>query len=174
MRRVLIANRSEIALRVVRACRELSLESVAVYSTADESALHVREADHAVCIGKPAARQSYLSIEALLAAARESRADAVHPGYGFLAENAEFVRACVDNDLVFIGPSAEVVEQMGDRAETVLLLVVAIVAVVVLMVLYVGGGGSGGAEAVTRRPPGGWRSIAWCREALAGAGLHPR
>ena len=116
LRRVLIANRSEIALRVVRACRELELESVAVYSTADESALHVREADHAVCIGKPAARQSYLSIEALLEAARSAEADAVHPGYGFLAENAAFARACADAGLVWVGPSAEAIERMGDKA----------------------------------------------------------
>jgi len=113
---VVIANRGEIALRIVTACRELGLESVAVYSTADETALHVREADRAVCIGKPAARQSYLSIEALIEAARETGADAVHPGYGFLAENADFARACEAADLVWVGPSPDAIERMGDKA----------------------------------------------------------
>jgi acetyl-CoA carboxylase, biotin carboxylase subunit len=116
LRRVLIANRSEIALRIVRACRELEVESVAVYSTADETALHVREADHAVCIGKPAARHSYLSIEALIGAAREAGADAVHPGYGFLAENADFARACEAAGLVWVGPSPDAIDRMGDKA----------------------------------------------------------
>ena len=116
LKRVLIANRGEIALRIVRACRELGLESVAVYSTADETALHVREADRAVCIGKPAARQSYLSIEALIGAARETAADAVHPGYGFLAENAEFARACEAARLVWVGPSPAAIDRMGDKA----------------------------------------------------------
>jgi acetyl-CoA carboxylase biotin carboxylase subunit len=116
LRRVLIANRSEIALRVVRACRELELESVAVYSTADETALHVREADRSVCIGKPAARQSYLSIDALVDAARASEADAVHPGYGFLAENADFARACEAAGLVWVGPPPDAIDRMGDKA----------------------------------------------------------
>jgi acetyl-CoA carboxylase biotin carboxylase subunit len=116
LRRVLIANRSEIALRVMRACRELELETVAVYSTADETALHVREADHSVCIGKPAARQSYLSIDALIDAARASGADAVHPGYGFLAENADFARACEAAGLVWVGPPPDAIDRMGDKA----------------------------------------------------------
>lgn len=116
LRRVLIANRSEIALRVIRACREYELETVAVYSTADESALHVREADTSVCIGKAAARQSYLNIDALVGAARESGADAVHPGYGFLAENAKFARSCEDAGLTWIGPPPEAIDQMGDKA----------------------------------------------------------
>jgi acetyl-CoA carboxylase biotin carboxylase subunit len=116
--RVLIANRGEIAVRVIRALHELGVEAVAVYSTADERALHVRMADRAVRIGPPPASQSYLNIPALVAAATTTGCEAVHPGYGFLAENPEFVQACADNDLVFIGPSAEVMAKMGDKAQT--------------------------------------------------------
>jgi acetyl-CoA carboxylase, biotin carboxylase subunit len=116
--RVLIANRGEIAVRVIRALHELGVEAVAVYSTADEQALHTRMADRAVRIGPPPAGQSYLSIPALIAAATTTGCEAVHPGYGFLAENPEFVEACDDNDLVFIGPSAEVMTKMGDKAQT--------------------------------------------------------
>jgi acetyl-CoA carboxylase, biotin carboxylase subunit len=116
--RVLIANRGEIAVRVIRALHELGVEAVAVYSTADEQALHTRMADRAVRIGPPPASQSYLSIPALIAAATTTGCEAVHPGYGFLAENPEFVEACDDNDLVFIGPSAEVMTKMGDKAQT--------------------------------------------------------
>jgi acetyl-CoA carboxylase biotin carboxylase subunit len=113
--RVLVANRGEIAVRVIRALHELGIEAVAVYSTADEHALHVRLADRAVRIGPPPAAQSYLSMPALVAAAKTTGCEAVHPGYGFLAENADFVRACEDNDLVFIGPPADVMERMGDK-----------------------------------------------------------
>jgi len=114
--RVLVANRGEIAVRVIRALHELGVEAVAVYSTADEDALHVRLADRAVRIGPPAAAESYLRIPALVAAAETTGCEAVHPGYGFVSENADFVRACEDNDLVFIGPSAEVMQRMGDKA----------------------------------------------------------
>ena len=116
MRRVLIANRGEIALRVIRACRELELESVAVYSSADETALHVRKADQSICIGKPSARQSYLNHDALIEAATGSGADAVHPGYGFLAENAEFARRCQAAGLIWVGPDPHVIDRMGDKA----------------------------------------------------------
>jgi acetyl-CoA carboxylase, biotin carboxylase subunit len=114
--RVLVANRGEIAVRVIRALHELGLEAVAVYSTADEGALHVRLADRAVRIGPPPASESYLRIPAIVAAATTTGCDAVHPGYGFLAENDDFVRACDDNDLVFIGPPADVMAAMGDKA----------------------------------------------------------
>ena len=113
--RVLVANRGEIAVRVIRALHELGIEAVAVYSTADRDALHVELADQAVCIGPPLAAESYLRISNVVAAAETTGCEAVHPGYGFLAENAEFVRACDDNDIVFIGPTAGVVEQMGDK-----------------------------------------------------------
>ena len=113
--RVLVANRGEIAVRVIRALHELGIEAVAVYSTADRDALHVELADQAVCIGPPLAAESYLRISNVVAAAETTGCEAVHPGYGFLAENAAFVRACDDNDIVFIGPTADVVEQMGDK-----------------------------------------------------------
>jgi acetyl-CoA carboxylase biotin carboxylase subunit len=113
--RVLVANRGEIAVRVIRALHELDVEAVAVYSTADRDALHVQLADHAVCIGPPSGTRSYLNMASVVAAAATTGCEAVHPGYGFLAENADFVRACVDNDLVFVGPPADVMEQMGDK-----------------------------------------------------------
>ena len=113
--RVLVANRGEIAVRVIRALHELGVEAVAVYSTADEDALHVRMADHAVRIGPPSAPESYLRIPSVIAAANTTGCEAVHPGYGFLAENPAFVEACVDNDLVFVGPPADVMATMGDK-----------------------------------------------------------
>jgi len=111
-----VANRGEIAVRVIRALHEMDIEAVAVYSTADEGALHTRLADRAVRIGPPAASQSYLNIASIIAAAQTTGCEAVHPGYGFLSENDEFVRMCEDNDLVFIGPPADVMARMGDKA----------------------------------------------------------
>ena len=115
--RVLVANRGEIAVRVIRTLRELGIESVAIYSTADAEAAHVRLADRAVCIGPPAPTDSYLNITSVVAAGNTTGCEAVHPGYGFLAERPEFVEACVDNDLVFIGPDPKVMAQMGDKVE---------------------------------------------------------
>jgi acetyl-CoA carboxylase biotin carboxylase subunit len=115
--RVLIANRGEVAVRVIRALHESDVEAVAVYSTADENALHVRLADRAVCIGPPQATESYLRIPSLIAAATTTGCEAVHPGWGFLAENPAFVEACADNDLVFVGPSADVMARMGDKVQ---------------------------------------------------------
>jgi acetyl-CoA carboxylase biotin carboxylase subunit len=115
--RVLVANRGEIAVRVIRALHELDVEAVAVYSTADAGALHTRLADRAVCIGPPSATESYLNIASVIAAGETTGCDAVHPGYGFLSENPDFVRACEDNDLVFVGPDADVMVRMGDKVE---------------------------------------------------------
>jgi acetyl-CoA carboxylase, biotin carboxylase subunit len=115
-RKVLIANRGEIALRVIRACRELGIRTVAVYSEADRESLHVRFADEDVCIGPPAARESYLNIPRIIAAAEITGADAIHPGYGFLAENAEFSEICERSGLTFIGPTPQQIRLMGDKA----------------------------------------------------------
>jgi acetyl-CoA carboxylase biotin carboxylase subunit len=113
--KILIANRGEIALRVQRACRELGIPTVAVHSTADSAAMHVRLADESVCIGPPAARDSYLNMAAILSAAAVTGADAIHPGYGFLSENATFAEMVEDHGLTFIGPSAEHIRMMGDK-----------------------------------------------------------
>jgi acetyl-CoA carboxylase biotin carboxylase subunit len=116
LNKVLVANRGEIALRVMRACQELEIPAVAVYSDADEEALHARHADEAVRIGPPPAGKSYLNVEALIEAAKETGAEGIHPGYGFLAENASFAAACRDAGLTFIGPSAEAIEKMGNKS----------------------------------------------------------
>src|SRR5688500_9863381 len=115
-KKVLIANRGEIALRVIRACRELGVQTVAVYSEADRESLHVRFADDDVCIGPPSSRESYLNIPRIIAAAEITGADAIHPGYGFLAENAEFAETCAASGIAFIGPTAEQIRLMGDKA----------------------------------------------------------
>lgn len=115
--KVLIANRGEIALRVLRACRELGVQTVAVHSTADATAMHVRLADESVCIGPPSATDSYLNIPAIVAACEITGADAVHPGYGFLSENARFAKILDEHDIAFIGPSAEHISIMGDKIE---------------------------------------------------------
>jgi acetyl-CoA carboxylase, biotin carboxylase subunit len=114
--KVLIANRGEIALRVIRACRELGLKTVAVYSEADRDALHVRFADEDICIGPPPASQSYLDVKRIIAAAEVTNAGAIHPGYGFLAENADFAEVCESCDITFIGPTPQQIRQMGDKA----------------------------------------------------------
>jgi acetyl-CoA carboxylase, biotin carboxylase subunit len=116
LKKVLIANRGEIALRVIRACRELGVQTVAVYSEADRESLHVRFADDDVCIGPPPGRLSYLKIPNLIAAAEITGADAIHPGYGFLAENAEFADTCRASNITFIGPTGDQIRQMGDKA----------------------------------------------------------
>ncbi len=115
-KKILVANRGEIALRVMRACRELGIESVAIHSSADAESLHVKYADESVCVGKTSSAESYLRIPNIIAAAEITGAEAIHPGYGFLAENAEFAEICQDNDFTWIGPQAEVIRQMGDKA----------------------------------------------------------
>ena len=116
-KRILIANRGEIAVRIARACRELDIESVAVYSDADRESLHVKYADHAYRIGPAPSTQSYLSIDRIIEVCKQSRAEAVHPGYGFLAENAAFAQRCKQEGIVFIGPSPKVIDQMGDKVK---------------------------------------------------------
>jgi len=115
-RKILIANRGEIALRIIRTCREMGIPTVAVYSTADEESLHVRFADEAVCIGPPPSKESYLKISNIIAAAEITNADAIHPGYGFLSENAKFSKICEEHHIKFIGASADMIKQMGDKA----------------------------------------------------------
>ena len=115
-KKVLIANRGEIALRVIRVCKQLGIKTVAVYSKADRDSLHVRFADEAVCIGPPPGKESYLKIPRIIAAAEVTNAEAIHPGYGFLAENASFAEICTTSGMKFIGPSAEMIRTMGDKA----------------------------------------------------------
>jgi len=114
-KKILIANRGEIALRIIRTCREMGIRTVAVYSTADKDSLHVRFADEAVCIGKPQSSDSYLNIQHIMAAAEITNADAIHPGYGFLAENANFAEICAQYNIKFIGPTPEMIRSMGDK-----------------------------------------------------------
>jgi acetyl-CoA carboxylase biotin carboxylase subunit len=115
-KKILIANRGEIALRVIRTCKEMGISTVAVYSTADRDSLHVRFADEAVCIGPPASKDSYLKIPSIIAAAEITNADAIHPGYGFLSENATFSKVCKENGIKFIGASPEMIDAMGDKS----------------------------------------------------------
>jgi acetyl-CoA carboxylase biotin carboxylase subunit len=115
-KRVLVANRGEIALRIIRACREIDVESIAVYSEADVDSMHVQLADQAVCIGPASSKESYLKMDRIFAAAEITGADAIHPGYGFLAENARFAAICESSRITFIGPSAKVITLMGDKA----------------------------------------------------------
>ncbi|MCD8217952.1 MAG: acetyl-CoA carboxylase biotin carboxylase subunit [Clostridiales bacterium] len=115
--KILIANRGEIAVRIIRACRELGIRSVAVYSTADREALHTMLADEAICIGKAAPADSYLNMERILSAAIASKADAIHPGFGFLSENAKFAQMCRQCNIVFIGPDADIISRMGNKQE---------------------------------------------------------
>ncbi len=114
-KKILIANRGEIALRVIRTCKEMGIKTVAVYSTADKDSLHVKFADEAVCIGKPASADSYLNMAHIMAAAEITNADAIHPGYGFLAENSKFAKICGDHGIKFIGPTPEMINAMGDK-----------------------------------------------------------
>ena len=115
-KKILIANRGEIALRIIRTCKEMGIKTVAVYSTADADSLHVKFADEAVCIGPPSSKESYLKVQSVLAAAEITNAEAIHPGYGFLSENAEFSRICSEHNIKFIGPSPEAINSMGDKA----------------------------------------------------------
>ena len=116
-KKVLIANRGEIALRVIRACHELNIKTVAIYSTADEFSLHVKFADEAVCIGPPPSKDSYLNIPRIIAAGEITGADAIHPGYGFLSESAQFSKICEDNGFVFLGPNSKIIDSMGNKAK---------------------------------------------------------
>ena len=115
-KKILIANRGEIALRVMRACHELGIKTVAIYSTADEYSLHVKFAEEAVCIGPPLSSESYLNIPRIIAAGEITNSDAIHPGYGFLSESAEFSKICAENGFTFIGPGPEMIMSMGDKA----------------------------------------------------------
>ena len=114
--KILIANRGEIALRIIRACREMGIQTVAVYSQADRNSLHVRFADEAVCVGPPPSTESYLNIPAIISAAEITDVEAIHPGYGFLAENAHFAEICESCNIKFIGPSPQTIRAMGDKS----------------------------------------------------------
>ena len=115
-KKVLIANRGEIAVRIIRACREAGLQCVTVYSTADKTALHAEIADESVCIGPPSVQDSYLNMNALISACQNTGAEALHPGFGFLSESAEFAQLCIDNGITFIGPSPASISMLGDKA----------------------------------------------------------
>jgi len=115
--KILIANRGEIALRIIRACKEMGIKTVAVYSEADELSLHTRFADEAVCIGPPLSAKSYLNIPSIISAAELTNSDAIHPGYGFLSENSEFANICIDNNIIFIGPDSKTIDLMGDKSQ---------------------------------------------------------
>ena len=114
-KKILIANRGEIAIRIIRACNEMGIKTVAVYSKADKNSLHVKFADEAICIGEGPAVESYLNIPRIIAAGEITNSDAIHPGYGFLAENAKFSKICKENGFTFIGPDAEIIDLMGDK-----------------------------------------------------------
>ena len=116
-KKILIANRGEIAVRIIRACREMGIRTVAVYSQADKNAVHVSLADEAICIGKAEASDSYLNMKRIISAAMAVKAEAIHPGFGFLSENAEFVQMCEQHHITFIGPSSELIRKMGNKSE---------------------------------------------------------
>ena len=116
LKKILIANRGEIALRIIRTCKEMGIKTIAVYSKADAESLHVRFADEAVCIGSAASIDSYLNIPNIISAAEITNADAIHPGYGFLSENAEFAEICAEYNIKFIGPSPDMIRKMGDKS----------------------------------------------------------
>ena len=118
-KRILIANRGEIAVRIIRACKELGIESVSIYSTADKNSIHTKLSDKSICIGAPPSSKSYLNIENIISAAQITGCDAIHPGYGFLAENSAFVNACQQNNIVFIGPPAEVISMAGNKSKAI-------------------------------------------------------
>ena len=117
IKKILIANRGEIALRIIRACRELNIRTVAVYSKIDELSLHTKFADEAICIGPPESNKSYLNMPAIISAAELTNSDAIHPGYGFLAESSKFSRICSENGIEFLGPTPEIIDLMGNKSE---------------------------------------------------------
>ena len=117
IKRILVANRGEIAVRVMRSCREMEITSIAIFSEADRTAKHVLYADEAYCVGPAASKESYLNIEKIIEVAKECHADAIHPGYGFLSENADFARRCEEEGVIFIGPSADIISKMGIKTE---------------------------------------------------------